>query len=135
MTRLHFQPIQGKNVDIINAILHHKELALVDEALYRKLYVVVDELVTNIVNYAYPDGENDYLDVEIMHGEKLVTIRFRDGGVPFNPLELAPPDISLPMNQRPIGGLGIRLVIQKADTIAYEYTDGENVLTISFIKQ
>jgi anti-sigma regulatory factor (Ser/Thr protein kinase) len=39
------------------------------------------------------------------------------------------------MNQRPIGGLGIRLVIQKADTIAYEYTDGENVLTISFKKQ
>ena len=135
MTRLHFQPIQGKNVDIINAILHHKELALMDEALYRKLYVVVDELVTNIVNYAYPDGENDYLDVEIMRGEKLVTIRFRDGGVPFNPLEKDPPDTTLPMSQRPIGGLGILLVIQKVDTIAYEYIDSENVLTISFKKQ
>ena len=135
MTRLHFQPIQGKNVDIINAILHHKELALMDEALYRKLYVVVDELVTNIVNYAYPDGENDYLDVEIMHGEKLVTIRFHDGGIPFNPLEKDPPDTTLPMSQRPIGGLGILLVIQKVDTIAYEYIDSENVLTISFKKQ
>ena len=135
MTRLHFQPIQGKNVDIINAILHHKELALVDEALYRKLYVVVDELVTNIVNYAYPDGENDYLDVEIMHGEKLVTIRFHDGGIPFNPLEKDPPDTTLPMGLRPIGGLGILLVIQKVDTIAYEYIDSENVLTISFKKQ
>lgn len=132
MTRLHFQPIQGKNVDIINAILHHKELALVDEALYRKLYVVVDELVTNIVNYAYPDGENDYLDVEIMHDKELLTIRFRDGGVPFNPLEKAPSDITLPMDQRPIGGLGILLVVQKVDAIAYEYINGENVLTISF---
>lgn len=132
MTRLHFQPIQGKNVDIINAILHHKELALVDEALYRKLYVVVDELVTNIVNYAYPDGENDYLDVEILHGEKFVTIRFHDGGIPFNPLEKAPSDITLPMDQRPIGGLGILLVVQKVDAIAYEYINGENVLTISF---
>ena len=135
MTRLHFQPIQGKNVDIINAILHHKELALVDEALYRKLYVVVGELVTNIVNYAYPDGENDYLDVEIMHDKELLTIRFRDGGVPFNPLEKDPPDITLPMSQRPIGGLGILLVVQKVDTIAYEYIDSENVLTISFKKQ
>lgn len=135
MTRLHFQPIQGKNVDIINAILHHKELALVDEALYRKLYVVVDELVTNIVNYAYPNGENDYLDVEIMHDKELLTIRFRDGGVPFNPLEKAPSDITLPMDQRPIGGLGILLVVQKVDTIAYEYIDSENVLTISFKKQ
>ena len=132
MTRLHFQPIQGKNVDIINAILHHKELALVDEALYRKLYVVVGELVTNIVNYAYPNGENDYLDVEIMHDKELLTIRFRDGGVPFNPLEKAPPDITLPMDQRPIGGLGILLVVQKVDAIAYEYINGENVLTISF---
>lgn len=132
MTRLHFQPIQGKNVDIINAILHHKELASVDEALYRKLYVVVDELVTNIVNYAYPNGENDYLDVEIMHDKELLTIRFRDGGVPFNPLEKAPSDITLPMDQRPIGGLGILLVVQKVDAIAYEYINGENVLTISF---
>ena len=135
MTRLHFQPIQGKSVDIINAILHHKELALVDEALYRKLYVVVDELVTNIVNYAYPNGENDYLDVEIMHDKELLTIRFRDGGVPFNPLEKAPSDITLPMDQRPIGGLGILLVVQKVDAIAYEYINGENVLTISFKKQ
>ena len=135
MTRLHFQPIQGKNVEIINAMLHHKELASVDEALYRKLYVVVDELVTNIVNYAYPNGENDYLDVEIMHDKELLTIRFRDGGVPFNPLEKAPSDITLPMDQRPIGGLGILLVVQKVDTIAYEYIDSENVLTISFKKQ
>lgn len=132
MTRLHFQPILGKNVEIINAMLHHKELALVDEALYRKLYVVVDELVTNIVNYAYPNGENDYLDVEIMHDKELLTIRFRDGGVPFNPLEKAPSDITLPMDQRPIGGLGILLVVQKVDAIAYEYINGENVLTISF---
>ena len=135
MTRLHFQPIQGKNVEIINAMLHHKELASVDEALYRKLYVVVDELVTNIVNYAYPNGENDYLDVEIMHDKELLTIRFRDGGVPFNPLEKAPSDITLPMDQRPIGGLGILLVVQKVDAIAYEYINGENVLTISFKKQ
>ena len=132
MTRLHFQPIQGKSVDIINAILHHKELASVDEVLYRKLNVVVDELVTNIVNYAYPNGENDYLDVEIMHDKELLTIRFRDGGVPFNPLEKAPSDITLPMDQRPIGGLGILLVVQKVDAIAYEYINGENVLTISF---
>ena len=132
MIRIHFQPILGKNVDIINAILHHKELASVDEVLYRKLNVVVDELVTNIVNYAYPNGENDYLDVEIMHDKELLTIRFRDGGVPFNPLEKAPSDITLPMDQRPIGGLGILLVVQKVDAIAYEYINGENVLTISF---
>lgn len=132
MIRIHFQPILGKNVEIINAMLHHKELASVDEALYRKLYVVVDELVTNIVNYAYPNGENDYLDVEIMHDKELLTIRFRDGGVPFNPLEKAPSDITLPMDQRPIGGLGILLVVQKVDAIAYEYINGENVLTISF---
>lgn len=132
MIRIHFQPILGKNVEIINAMLHHKELASVDEVLYRKLNVVVDELVTNIVNYAYPNGENDYLDVEIMHDKELLTIRFRDGGVPFNPLEKAPPDITLPMDQRPIGGLGILLVVQKVDAIAYEYINGENVLTISF---
>ena len=131
MTRLHFQHIQGKSLDIINTILHDQELALVDEVLYLKVRLVLDELVTNIVNYAYPDGGNDYLDVELMADGGLFTLRFRDGGIPFNPLERERPDVTLPLSQRSIGGLGIFLVIHKAHAIDYEYTGGENVLTVT----
>ena len=125
-TRLHFQPIQGKTVDIIEAILQTEEAASTGDEL-NVIRLVAEELVVNIVDYA----ESDYLDVEIIRDEESITLRFRDGGIPFNPLANELPDITLPLEQRRIGGLGIFLVINKMDAVEYEYTDGENVLTIS----
>ena len=61
MTRLHFQPIQGKTPDIINTILQAEEMASVGDA-WNELNVVVEELVVNVVNYSH----SDYLDVEII---------------------------------------------------------------------
>lgn len=95
------------------------------------VHLVVEEVIVNIVDYAYPDNIDGYLDVEVMRHEEDLTLRFRDGGIPFNPLEQEAPDTSLPMSQRPIGGLGIYLILKKVDTISYEYTDSENVLTVS----
>ena len=51
--------------------------------------------------------------------------------MPFNPLTHEPHDTSLPIDRRPIGGLGIFLVIKEADAITYDYSDNENVLTVS----
>jgi anti-sigma regulatory factor (Ser/Thr protein kinase) len=129
LNRLHFQPIRGKALDIVAAILQTEEVASAGKA-FGVIRLVAEELVMNIVDYAYPDGGDDYLDVEIECDEKHITLRFRDGGVPFNPLEQAPPDISLPMEQRRIGGLGFFIVSKKMDSVEYEYTDGENVLTV-----
>ena len=125
MTRLRFQPIQGKSLDIIDAILQTKEVAPVADA-WNRLCVVVEELVLNIVDYSH----SDYLVVEIMRDDKSLTLRFRDGGVPFNPLEREFPDFSIPMEDRKIGGLGIYMVIQYMDDVAYEHTGGENILTV-----
>lgn len=129
MTRLHFDSIQGKALDIIGVILHTEEMAsLSDEWLMMRM--VVEELVMNIVNWAYPDGTNGYLDVETMRDEKGITLRFSDGGVPFNPLEKEMPDTTAPIEQRPIGGLGIYMVVNRMDAVDYEYTGGENILTV-----
>lgn len=125
MTRLHFKPIKGKSLDIINTILQTEEVASLGDA-WGGISVVADELVTNIVNYS----GSTYLDVEILRDEKGITMRFRDGGLAFNPLEQDPPDTSLPMEERNIGGLGIFLVVSSMDDVAYEYTNGENVLTL-----
>ena len=128
MNRFHFHPIRGKALDIIDAILHTEEVSSLGEA-YGVIRLVTEELVVNIADYAYPDGGNDFLDVEIERDEKHIMLRFCDGGVPFNPLEQPSPDISLPMEQRRIGGLGLLIVIKKMDSVTYEYTDGKNVLT------
>lgn len=125
MTRLHFKPIKGKSLDIINTILQTEEVASLGDA-WGGISVVADELVTNIVDYS----GSTYLDVEILRDDKGITMRFRDGGLAFNPLEQDPPDTSLPMEERNIGGLGIFLVVSSMDDVAYEYTNGENVLTV-----
>lgn len=125
MTRLHFQPIHGKSLDIIDAILQTEEVASMGDNV-GIIFETVDELVANIVDYS----NSDYLDVEIVRDDKSITLRFRDGGIPFNPLKKDPPDISLPMEEREIGGLGIFLVIKKMDVVKYEHTDGENILTV-----
>lgn len=136
MTQLHFHHIAGQEHDIIAAIIQTPEVVAVGGAM-GPVHLVVEELVVNIVNYAYQSegpqtSKGDYLDVETdLHGERL-TIRLRDGGVPFNPLEQASPDTSLPMSQRKKGGLGILLVKKETDELTYEHTDGENVLTIGF---
>lgn len=128
-TRLHFHPIRGKAMAIIAAILQTEEVASVGKA-FGVIRLAAEELVVNIVDYAYPEGGDDYLDVEIERDEERITLCFRDGGVPFNPLDQPPPDLSLPMDQRPIGGLGFFIVTKKMDSVTYEYTGGENVLTV-----
>jgi anti-sigma regulatory factor (Ser/Thr protein kinase) len=129
MTKLHFQPIRDKAPYIIETILQTEELASLGSVL-PSIHLVTEELVVNVASYAYPDGADDYLDVEIIRDEGHITLRFRDGGVPFNPLEREAPDTSLPIEERPIGGLGIYLVRQFMDTVEYEYTNGENILTV-----
>lgn len=125
MILLHFQPIQGKSLDIIEAILNTDEVVPVADG-WTLLSVVVEEIVLNIVDYSH----SDYIDVEIIRDEETFTLRFHDGGVPFNPLEREFPDFSIPMEDRKIGGLGIFMVIQYMDDVAYEHTGGENILTV-----
>ena len=125
MTRLHFQPIEGKSLDILDTILKNTEVVSVDDS-WRNLSVVVEEIVLNIVDYS----KSDYLDVEIIRDEESITLRVHDGGVPFNPVEKEMPDFAVPMENRQIGGLGIFMVIKYMDTVRYDRSGDENILTV-----
>lgn len=127
MTQLHFQPIQGKTLGIIDAIMRTEEVVSLNDNMWRIIRMVVEELVVNIVDYS---GSN-YMDVEISCEKDRFTMCYRDGGKPFNPLENEPPDFSLPIAQRQMGGLGIYLALTSMDTAEYEFVNGENVFTTS----
>jgi len=129
MRQLHFQPIAGKAPDILDAILHTPEVASCNNA-FGIVRLACEELVVNVVDYAYPDRTDGYLDVEIEKDEHAILIRLRDGGVAFNPLEAEVPDITKPLEERRIGGLGIFIVLKKMDSVSYERTNNENILTI-----
>lgn len=93
--------------------------------------VAIDELFGNIAHYAYhPDVGPATVRVEVTQDPLAVIITFIDNGVQYDPLAKEDPDITLSAEEREIGGLGIYMVKKSMDEIAYEYKDGQNILTI-----
>lgn len=129
MKELRFQPIAGRAEEIIDAILRTSEVASCPNELYA-IHLVCEELVVNIVSYAYPDGAEGYLKILVEKEGGCIVLCFIDGGVAFNPLERDMPDVSLPLEERQIGGLGIFLTLQMMDEVLYKREENENILTI-----
>lgn len=93
--------------------------------------VAVDELITNIVHYAYkPDVGYATIRVDVLKDPLTVEVTFIDNGKQYDPLANEDPDTSLPIEDRPIGGLGLLIVKKSMDYVNYEYKDGKNILTI-----
>ena len=92
--------------------------------------MVLDEMLNNVVNYAYRDEQEHLIEVEfVLSGNRLV-ITMRDDGVPFNPFALDPPNIALSLDEREVGGLGIYLVRSAMDEYMYNRHIGRNVVTL-----
>ena len=102
-----------------------------DSKLLKKFNLVVEEIFVNIVSYAYPDSDtNNTVTISIKDNDDKTIITFIDSGKHFNPLIKDDPDLSLSVDERPIGGLGIYLVKKMMDNVEYEYKDNKNILTI-----
>lgn len=93
--------------------------------------VAIDELFSNIANYAYGEqGGKVTVAVETMEAPRAVAITFIDRGIPYDPLSKADPDTTLSAEERQLGGLGIFLVKKTMDGLYYEYKNGQNILRI-----
>ncbi|MBQ3273135.1 MAG: ATP-binding protein [Solobacterium sp.] len=96
-----------------------------------QIAVAVDEIFSNIARYAYgPEGGEVTVRVETEKDPAAVVIAFIDHGRPFDPLAKPDPDLMLGPEERNIGGLGIYLVKKTMDDVHYEYSGGQNILTI-----
>ena len=101
----------------------------VDPKTQTNIDIAVEEIFVNISSYAYPDCDGK-VSVCLFAESNSITIEFKDNGIPYNPLAKADPDVSLPAEQREIGGLGIFMVKNLMDEMSYEYRNGQNILTI-----
>jgi anti-sigma regulatory factor (Ser/Thr protein kinase) len=93
--------------------------------------LVTEEIFVNIANYAYSEP-GGFVTIRRSGGEgpEGLTLTFIDGGVPYDPLQKPDPDLTLPAEERPIGGLGVFLVKKIVDEAGYEYKEGKNILTV-----
>lgn len=114
--------------DFVETIAQESNL---DQALAMTLNLALEEAVTNVIMYAYPKGSQGLVDLEaIVRKDSLVFI-LSDSGKPFDPTAAPKADISLDVEERPIGGLGIYMVMNIMDSVAYRRENGRNILTMT----
>jgi len=96
----------------------------------RSVNVVLDELLNNIVSYAFPDDKNHEIDVKFELSSDRLSVTISDDGVPFNPFAGVPPNTGLSIDDREIGGLGIHLVRNMMDEVSYNRRTDRNVVIL-----
>ncbi len=114
--------------DYIDAVADEGAL---DPALAISLNLALEEAVANVILYAYPEGTQGDVDITTTVADGVLTFIIADEGVPFDPTQKEEADVTLGLEERPIGGLGIFLVRQIMDTVGYERREGRNILTLT----
>ena len=98
----------------------------------QRITLSVDELVTNIIKYGTKDVEHTHIHLWATIIDETFHIEIEDHGIPFDPFHEAPvPDTTLPLEERPIGGLGVFLVQSLMTTTNYERIKDRNRITLT----
>lgn len=95
------------------------------------LNLVLEEAMTNVVMYAYPEGEKHEIWLTAKIQDNTLTLILEDEGAHFDPTQVPDADTTLSAEERPIGGLGIFLIRQMMDDVAYARQEDRNVLTMT----
>ena len=112
----------------IDKLAHEWELS---EALAMNINLVIEEALSNIMFYAFADDARHEINLSISVKDNRLTIKITDDGIPFDPLSQKQPDVTLPAEERPVGGLGIFLMSQIMDEMHYDRNKNENILTLN----
>jgi anti-sigma regulatory factor (Ser/Thr protein kinase) len=94
------------------------------------LNVSLDEILTNVISYGYEDGDPHDIVVRLSFQDGEVTVEVEDDGRDYDPLNAPEPDLGKPLEERPIGGLGVHLVRTMMDRVDYRRERGKNILAI-----
>ncbi len=95
-----------------------------------QIRLALDELLTNVISYGYHDQERHEIGVRMRLEDGRLAIELMDDAAPFNPMEAGLPDLTCPVENRRIGGLGIHLVKKVMDRVRYERKEGKNLLML-----
>ncbi len=109
-----------------------KELNL-DRPLLLSLRLALEEAMVNVVNYAYPKGETGKINLKVKYKplESLLRFELTDSGKPFDPMAAKDADLTLGVEDRPVGGLGIFLIKKRMDEVTYKRENGMNKLIMT----
>lgn len=126
MTKLSVKPTL-ENIDNVTMFVEEKlRDGGIKEKIIAVIDVAVDEIFSNIVHYS--GATEATVGVRIWNG--LITLRFADNGIHYDPTCKKDPDTDAPAEERNIGGLGIFIVKKTMNSMKYNYLEGFNILTL-----
>jgi sigma-B regulation protein RsbU (phosphoserine phosphatase) len=102
----------------------------ISETDRQTMSMVMDDLLNNVISYAYPQGGDHVIVVDMtLKGSRLV-LMIEDDGIPFDPFHAEEPDVGLSVEERGIGGLGIHLVRETMDEHHYQRRANKNIVIL-----
>jgi sigma-B regulation protein RsbU (phosphoserine phosphatase) len=102
----------------------------VNQKVKSTISMALDDLLTNVVSYAYNDEQQHKIGVRISVVESSIVVVITDDGMPFNPFQMENPNTKASIEERDMGGLGIHLVKKMFDHVAYHRNIEKNVVTL-----
>src|SRR5687768_275228 len=103
-----------------DAVSRFSEENHLNEEIQFTLDLCLEELITNIIKYAYQDKAEHSIQIKIGLHDDLLVLEIRDDGKPFDPTGTPAPDFDAPLEVRQIGGLGIHLVRSYVNSMDYK---------------
>lgn len=124
-------PAEVNNLVVIRRFVQDAATALAAPApAVDDLVLAVDESTTNIIEHGYCGQPGD-IEIEVLRAGETVVVHLRDQASPFDPTRLPDPDLTLSLEERPVGRMGVFLTRQLVDVVTYRLTsDGGNELTL-----
>ncbi|MDH3860164.1 MAG: SpoIIE family protein phosphatase [Gammaproteobacteria bacterium] len=97
----------------------------------QRICIALDDLLNNVISYGFQDDEKHEIEIDVTKTDTAVQITVSDDGVPFNPFDRVGPDITLSLEERAIGGLGVLLVTELMDKYQYQRHQGRNSVLLT----
>jgi serine/threonine-protein kinase RsbW len=122
----------GDHLDAVAAFLTAWKVDADDHA---QVMIIVDEVASNIIHSAWPEGGQHHFDIVLQiagqaAGLSLLLVAI-DDGIAFDPTAAPPPDITLDLDDREPGGLGLLMVREMSESVGYSRVDGVNRLQVA----
>jgi len=124
---LHYDKVKDNVTKIVDDVVDN--CGLDDDMRFR---LAIEEPIQNIADYAYETDGNVDIEISKSIDNKIIEVTLIDDGKPFNPLESKLPDLSVPIEEREIGGLGIFLTRKIMDSVSYEFVNQQNRLKLKY---
>jgi len=116
----------------VNVFLDHiAEKSNIGKELLFDLKLVIEEIISNIIFYAYNVKNEHKIKIDFEIQKKNIRIKIEDDGKEFNPVNVPPPDdLDKPIKERKVGGLGIHFVKTLMDSVEYKRENDRNILVL-----